>query len=456
MEITHGAILGQRVNYPPVPGITPIQLAFVDHDTRAVLVPASLSPPDVLCMTGKPDISGRCLEATPDGNFPPLGYLLPAAALSAAHDAATGLWLTRTASALQSLAFLVLAIALLWNGSGWSLLGLLAATTPMVFFTASVMNTSGIQIASSLAFASAAIRISRDPAQVRRWVWFAFALSGATAILTGPIGLAFAAADLVLFAALLGERGARDLRRSSSRAVALAASGLLAAAVVSIVYTRLAGFDTTFGILPVGSSLRHGLGQLPPVLRDAVGTFASLTVPLPTAAHWIWWLLVLALLGLALAIGSRRERVLVTAVTILCLAFPVLFWAWVDRYSGYGLQGREVLPVIMLIPLLAGEIISRRSAALSSRRWAAVALSLAIAVMAGFQAYAWWLSARAAAGAPNTIRFYAHAVWSPPLGWAPWIAAAGLGAIAMLSFGAGEAMTRRSPRSEQVPIAVEA
>ncbi len=457
MEITHGEILGPRVNYPPPPGITRAQLAFVDHDTRAVVVPAQLSPPDVTCMNGVPDIIGRCLEATPDGNFPPLGYLLPAAALSAAHDTGTGLWLTRAASAVQSLAFLLLAIALLWDGSGWSVLGLLVATTPMVLFVFSVMNSSGVEIASSLAFASAAVRISRDPPHAPRWVWIAFALAGSVAMLTGPIGLAFVVLDLLLFAALLGRRGARELIRRSPRALAVAGLTLLAAAIVSIVYTRLAGFDTRLGISPIRSSLVGGLHQLPPVLRDAVGTFGSLTVPLPTAARWIWWLLALGLVVVAVVVGDRRERLLVGVVVIVCLVFPVLFGAWSDRYSGYDVQGREVLPVLMLIPLVGGEIVGRKSAAFRDRRWPAVAMSLAIALIAGFQAYAWWVSARVAAGAPNTIRFYAHASWSPPLGWAPWIAAAGLGAVAMLAFGACDAIARRSRVPEQAPsIAVGA
>ena len=98
LTITHGQILGPKVDYPNVP-MTPAQQAFIDHDTRAVLMPARLSPPDVVCMDGKPDIRGSCLEADPDGNFPPLPYLLPAAALAVSHDATTGLWLTRLASA---------------------------------------------------------------------------------------------------------------------------------------------------------------------------------------------------------------------------------------------------------------------------------------------------------------------------------------------------------------------
>ncbi len=443
LAITKGQILGPKVNYPPPPGLTPTQDAFVDHDTREVIVPARLSPPNVGCIGGKPDLSGSCYEANPNGNFPPLGYILPAVALSVSHDASTGLWLTRAASAVQSLAFLLLAVALLWNASGWSLLGLLAASTPMVLFVASVLNTSGIQITACLAFAAAVLRITRAPTRAPRWVWVAFGLAGAVAILTGPIGLEFTIADAVLFGVLLGRRGLDDLRQE--RQLRVCALTLLAAAVVAFIYSRIAGFSEKLGISPLWSSLKGGVHQLWEVLQGAVGNFASLTVPVPLAACWIWWLLVVALLAGALRLGDRRERRMLAAVTVLVLVFPVLFWAWFDRLTGFGLEAREVLPPLMLIPLLAGEVIFRHRAVLTGRRSARLALSGAIALIALFQAYAWWLSARAAAGAPGTIRFYAHATWSPPLGWMPWIALAALGTIALLGFAATEAINHLGP-----------
>jgi hypothetical protein len=43
-----------------------------------------------------------------------------------------------------------------------------------------------------------------------------------------------------------------------------------------------------------------------------------------------------------------------------------------------------------------------------------------------------WADARATAGASATLRFYAHAVWSPPLGWGPWIAIAAGGVLLLL------------------------
>jgi len=110
------------------------------------------------------------------------------------------------------------------------------------------------------------------------------------------------------------------------------------------------------------------------------------------------------------------------------------------------LQGREVLPVIALIPLVAGEIVYRHRASWPQRPAASLLLGGTIAVIALLQGYAWWYSARVAAGQPRAILFYAHAVWSPPLGWLPWVALAALGTVALLGFAATEALDRASGR----------
>lgn len=441
LGIAHGTILGPKVDYELVPGLLPGQLGFIDHDTRAVNVPAALMPPDVSCIGDRPNLTS-CPVATPNGNFPPLGYVLPAVALRASDDALTGLWLTRAASALQSIAFILLAIALVWDGSALSLLGLLAAVTPMVLFSSSIMNPSGIEIASSLAFAAAMLRIARGERTGSRRVWCALALSGAVSILSGPIGLVFALADIVLLAGLLGGRRLLALGRVGAPRVAVTV--LAGAAVIELIYSHLAGFSTHVGFTPLGSSLTGGLRQLTPVLDQAVGVFASLTVPLSSLAWWIWWLLVLAIVAAAMRLADRRERAVMAAVTLLALAFPVLFWAWVDRYTGFGLQAREILPVLMLIPLLAGELLARHRPAVTRLSWTRWATGAAIAAIAVFQAYAWWISAAAAAGGGTShgLDLLAHPLSSPPLGWVPWIIAAGAGTVALLGLAAATALER--------------
>lgn len=447
LNITNGHLLGPKVNYHLVPGLTLTQLAWVDRDTRAAMVPARLSPPNVSCMNGRPDLTGRCREATPDGNFPPWGYLLPAVALGLSRDVSSGIWLSRVASMLPCLCFLLLAVALLWGGTGSSLLGLLAATSPMVLFTSAILNSSGIEITACLAFTAAVLRVSRTPARVPRWAWIAFGITGAVATVSWPLGPLFVIANLALFAALLGRHGLREIRSTPGRPQWIAMMTLVAGGVLWLIYSRVAGLSPArFGVSPIVASLKGGFHQLGPVLRDVVGTFGSLTVHLPAAAYWIWWLLVLTMVAAAIRLGGHRERVLLVTVFLLVLAFPVLFWAWFDRFSGFGVGGREVLPILTLIPLLAGELIYRRSGEMIERRSIRLLVTAAISVIALFQAYAWWFNARETAGAPHTLRFYVHATWSPPLGWIPWIVIATFGTAALLAFAASVTLTgsRRS------------
>jgi hypothetical protein len=246
--------------------------------------------------------------------------------------------------------------------------------------------------------------------------------------------------DLVLLAGLLGRSNVRAVSRL--RVARLSAIPLVAAGVVSLVYSHVAGFAERIGFTPVGSSLHIGFLQLGPVLRDAVGNFASQTVPLPSTVHVVWWALVILLILAAFALGDRRTRLVLAVLCTLVVAFPVLFWAWIDRYSGFGLQGREVLPVLMMLPLCAGELVNRRRSVLGSLPGMRIGLGAIFALIAGIQAYAWWYSARTAAGAPLFLRFYAHATWQPVGGWTPWIVGAAAGTVSLFAFAASASLDR--------------
>ena len=434
LSIANGNLLGPHVRYP-VGGFTPLAEAFVQADTRGVLTPARLSPLDVTCVNGRPDTGpGRCVEATPTGDYYPLGYLAPAVAIGLSRNVGTASWVGRVASAAVATAFIVLALMLLWSGTGWSLLGPSLAITPMVLFVDSVINPSGLEIAACLAFAAAILRVARDPDGPPRWVWASAALSGTAAILAWQAGPAFVAADLVLLAGLVGRAGLRRLFRSRRIEVVGVVTALLAAVVTYAAYAGISGVaHTPFGIHPVIASLHAGVDQLPQILRGAVGSFASLTIDLPTWAYWLWWLLALGLGIISLWLGTARERVMLAAAVAFALIFPVLSYAWVQRHSGFGMQGRYVLPVLMLVPLLAGEILRRRMEDYGTHSVAVWTARAGFTLVALFQAYAWWTNARISSGNPSAVSFYAHAAWVPPLGWLPWILIAALGALGLVA-----------------------
>jgi len=441
--VSEGVILGTKIAYND-PGLTPTQNAFIGRDTRTYEVARGMSPYDVGCDSGTLGVSG-CLEASPNGNFPPLGYVLPALALRLSHNVSSALWLGRVGSAIQSFAFLALATALLWNATAWSLVGLIAAISPMVLFVASVLNPSGVQITAALALGAAGVRIARDPRRVPPWVLVAFATSGVVTILAGPIGLAFALIDGCLLGLLLGLAGIRGLWQGNRRALAGIAAVLVLAALLSLIYTHIAGFQTTFGFTPFGSSLDQGLDQLPTVLESAVGNFGAAALPIPLAACWVYWGLVLVLLAAALAIGGLRERLMLIAVTLVGLAFPVLYWAWIDRFSGFPVFAREVMPPLLLIPLAAGEVIYVRRAVLERHRWARPCLAAMVVSLVLFQAYAWAFNRNRA---PHDVTLLPKAVFTPPLGWTPWVALAAVGIAMMLAFVALDVLG--PPRRRQI------
>jgi hypothetical protein len=445
LSITNGHLLGPKIAYREVP-LTPAQTAFVDHDTRAVQVPAHLTPPDVRCVGGQVDRAG-CIEPTPTGDYFPPSYLLPAAALSVANSSDTALWLSRLGDALPCAALILLAALLLWGGSGWSVLGLLGAISPMVLYVSSILNPSGLEITASLAFAAGAIRLSRD-AVARRWVWVAVGVSGVLAILAFQAGPAFVILDLLAAAALL-ERGV-GVRVALQRAkvpLSCVAGALLVALALWLAYSRASGVGhSTFDIHPVRSALSDGVSQLSRVLRDAIGNFGGESIALPAIVAWLWWVAVAALVAAAVWVGSARQRVVVLGTTAVALAFPVLSYAWIYRHSGFGMQGRQVLPVLLLVPLIAGEVIWRRIArggpSLVAGR-SGVLLGLIGAAVGLFQLYAFWFNARTNAGPSGTVRFFATGAWAPPLGWIPWLAAGVLGALCLAA----------GLRSESPPVA---
>jgi hypothetical protein len=417
LTITNGSLLGPHAVLPVAPA-TPEQAAWVRPDTRSVEVPAALSPPNELCLDGRPNRQGSCREASYNGDYHPLPYLLPAVALLVSDHADGAVRLSRLASALPCAGLLALAAFLLAGGGGWALLGLLVALTPMVLFVASVLNPNGLEVAGATACTAAVLRVARDRGSPPHWVWAALGLSGAITVLAWQLGPPFVALSLLLGAALLGREGLRALPRRPLLGVA---GAILLALVAYLVYGEASGLmHATFDPTPVLHSLRLGVHELWPTLRDSVGHFGLLTVKLPVPAYVLWALATLALLAYAARRAAARSRAVLAVTVAVGLAFPVLLHAWVQRHTGFGMQGRYVLPALMLAPLLAGHLLA------ASRPPSRAVVTGAFAAAGLFQLWAWWVNARFSAGGSWSL-----SGWAPLWGWWPWVlvAAAGAGCV---------------------------
>jgi hypothetical protein len=190
----------------------------------------------------------------------------------------------------------------------------------------------------------------------------------------------------------------------------------------------------------------ESLDALPRLAKHAVGVFAGLDIDLPASLYLIWWVMLGALLVAALYVGRGRERVALVGLAAAVVVGTVLIGAGFAQ-TGFGLQGRYVLPFAVLLPLWAGELLNRRREGLA----AGPARALVIGVTVGaavVHAGAWYTNGRhvSVAGKGGWL-FPSDATWVPPLGW--WtltaLTLAGAAMYALAGLAASRAVLRAPP-----------
>jgi hypothetical protein len=121
----------------------------------------------------------------------------------------------------------------------------------------------------------------------------------------------------------------------------------------------------------------------------------------------------------------RVDRIRVGAAVATAILFPPFFWLVQYRHTGFDLQGRQMLPLLVALPILCGSLVPKDAA----RRL----LPVALAITAPIQFIAWYVNARrSAVGTDGPLFFLGDAHWSPAGGWLPWLALAALGSLALI------------------------
>ena len=437
---------GRKADGPPLPGAGVATVLWAAKQTRAFDVPVALSATSFGCNDRRPEVSAACLEqppATPrtgrapsyTGTYPPFAYIVPGAAMRTQGSPAAALRVGRLVSALACLALLIAAIAV--TGGGVALAGILVALTPMAVYCAAVLNASGLEIAGSLCFLAAGLRLMRPGAGPG--VWVALAAGGLALTLARSLGPLLL---IVLGGMLLVLAGRRPRMPEHPRAAAAAVAALLVAFAVALWWEIARQPHGVEGGPGYRDALAQSLHDLDDIARHAVGTFGALDTTLPGWLLVAWTLGAAGLLVIAAVRGSWRERAGLAACAAVALGLTIVISVFQLR-TGYGAQGRHVLPVLALVALWAGEVLRRHPDGLG---WLPPAAGV---LWATGQAVAWLASARrGAVGTDGSWWFFGDAEWSPPGGWWPWavMAAAGaaLGLAAAVAAGGQRSSARRS------------
>jgi hypothetical protein len=248
----------------------------------------------------------------------------------------------------------------------------------------------------------------------------------------------------LLVAGFVALDGIGTARRRVRRQLRVAWPGLsvfAAGILASLAWEALYGPNTAIAYRAIRLALSRAPDQYWRGVRDFIAGFGYLEFRLPLVVYLLWIGFVVLLALAAFRVGGRRERRSVIAAGALTVVVPVGVWIVFGRAAGIGIIGREYMPVLVAFPLLAGEVVYRHRARLSTR-FAGVLMTLAST--AGILHFlAWYLNGRrAAVGTAGHLLFPADARWSPPLGWAGWITVAACGALILAAASVSSLPTR--------------
>ncbi|GAC1331640.1 MAG: hypothetical protein NVSMB17_09870 [Candidatus Dormibacteria bacterium] len=433
---------------------------FLAFQTRGMRVPAGLEPPPSwLCTVADHRASAACSVAASArrgreprlapsyvAGYIPVVYALPGLLARPASTPGVALLLARAGMAFAAVALLSLAVFALWLPSRpGSLTGILVAASPMVVFNSAVLSPSAVEIPAAIALVALVIRLARG----RPWPGWLVAATCASAWLLAvarPLGAVLVFAAILLFASLGGvgllrtEVRVHPRRWSAVFAIITSGCGINLAWQLLVVGLPPHAPGSPLGLLPTA------IRSMPEVLGETIGVFGYLDTLMPRPAYALGGLLFVGLLGAALVRGPigaiRRLELLLVVEGLAVLAVSV----FVVLPLGVDPQGRYVLPLLVTIPILSGEMVA---VAGGLARVVATAAAVGVGVL---QAVAFISAAhRFAVGLGGPWWFLHSAQWVPPGGWPLWLLAAVAGSLGLGVAGVWQAGRGRGREYNPLP-----
>jgi hypothetical protein len=433
----------------PLPQPVPTTQRYMWLTSRTFSLPNRLVPPlTLICTAGHPELSASCQDSWRTGGtnrgssrqnsyvgtYQPYLYFLPGLFAHAGRSFRSGITMARAAEVLVTILLVGLAVGLLWDreSRALSLVGLAVAITPMGLFMFASVNTNGPEIAGALCLTAGLIALQRR-ADPPRWMWLATAAGGVVLALGRATGPGYVVAILAVVALLSSVRQLRARLQHGGGVVVIGAGAMLIATVADLGWEFAMHPHQAATLQLVMHHVMPVLRELPSQFREQVGVFGWLDTLMPSWVYSAWALLLVVLLALAYLVGTRRQRFALTAAVATYVAGTVFVGAVLMPQTGFDLQGRYTLPLALVIPLLAGEIVRLNLDRLGELRPRHLPLMFASAA-AVLQGVAWWTNSRRyAVGAGGRILFWANSQWHPVLGWAPWTLLAASGALLLVA-----------------------
>lgn len=333
-----------------------------------------------ICFHAKPTVPASCavsvntpasLVAVREGanreawiynaRYPPLYYAVVGVA-SLLGQGSWAIYLMRLFAAIVSSFFLALAatVCLALSSNKMLRLGFVVAVTPMVLFLGAVVNPSGLEIASGVAFwCSALVLATERHDQSRRAL--AYIAAGSAAVFVSTRGLSPFWLALIAAAVALAATPGRLLELWRDRMIRALSALVMIVGIVAVVWILKEHATLVYSqasqVPPKGlseltilkTSFHHNVYYLP----GMIGIFGWFDTRSPAFTFVLWYVMAIALVLLGLHSSSWRRRIDIVAIAIGILLIPVLISSSQVRAHGYIWSGRDTLPFAVGLPLVA-------------------------------------------------------------------------------------------------------
>jgi hypothetical protein len=300
------------------------------------------------------------------GRYPPFYYALVGLP-TLAFISAKGICAARLVSGALSAAMLALAVSSLRRCRGAPLVaaGLALAVIPMALYLASVVNPSGLEIASAIAAWTAAMALAAQaPEDVSPSSVGALGVPVVVLILTRAVSPLWA---LFVLAAFVSIGSATSLRALARRRCVRA--WLAAWAVASLAALTWDVAADPFLTEPGAALAPHTTGwhlvalavdRLHLVLTSSIGQFGWLDTPSPFGVVVVWLGALGAVVVVALCLSRRRGAAVVVSNLAAWVVIPLALVIAEARQNGIVGQGRDFMGLAIGIPIVAGALAGER------------------------------------------------------------------------------------------------
>lgn len=292
----------------------------------------------------------------------------------------------RLVSALIGAALLAWALqSAIESGRRIHVLGVVAATTPIVWFLVATVNPNGLEIAAAICLWSSCFAAATQ-ARLTNGVVFRCGISLTVLVMSRGISpvyglMALAAAGVMASAERRSEIvGRRDVRRW----LVIAAAGT----AVTGAWVAVAGFS--HNVHRDGQDATEVLRLSGLYLQQSVGDWLDLNVSLPYAVA-MYALVVVPLIAMGIAKSRPRDRTVVLTLLAIALVLPLTSDILNLPPIASAWQGRYGLPMVTGVVIVAAYACQTE---VGTRLWQAVLGALAVTEIAAFTVFArhWDLS----------------------------------------------------------------